>query len=331
MKILEKIINTRLVWWLEHYNILNNNQFGFRPNRSCIDSLALLLSEIQRQFYKRQNVVALFLDIKGAYDNVIPEIVIEDLVTLGIPNNLIKFIYNLISERNITFTNYPGNITRTTYRGLPQGSSLSPVLFNIYINNIVSKYPDKIKILKFADDLALYTYNKKIDTSISLLEQDMVQIESNLNNKNLLLAPDKCYLVIFNKTNISTRRFQIKISGTLIKPSQSVKFLGLTLTSNLNWKPNIQGIINRCKLPLNILSCVRGTWWGADPKTLLTLFKSLVRSKIEYGSFLISPCKPYLFYELEKIQLKCLRLIMGYRTSHNPDKCNNRRIQSSLS
>lgn len=315
LKVLEKMINERLMWWLEHNNIISNSQFGFRKNMSCIDSLALLISEIQKQFYEKNHLVAIFLDIKGAFDNVIPEILVNDLKTIGISKKIISFIYNLISERNITFTNFPGNISRSTFKGLPQGSTLSPSLFNIYVNKIEHNIGDQVKILKFADDIALYISSERIDTSIELLEQNVKKLADTLSNKNLFLAPDKCKLMIFNRANIPFNSYQFKILDTFIKPSSTTKFLGLTLDHKLNWRSHIKEIVKKCKLPINILSCVRSTWWGADPKTLLTLYKSLIRSRIEYGGFLMSPCKPKLIYELDKIQLKCLRVAMGYRLS----------------
>lgn len=89
----------------------------------------------------------------------------------------------------------------------------------------------------------------------------------------------------------------------------------MILDKRLNWNAHVAYIIKKCDIPIRILSCIRGAWWGADPVTMLTLYKSLIRSRLEYGGFLISPCKPDLFYKLEKIQLKCLRLAMGYRKS----------------
>lgn len=89
----------------------------------------------------------------------------------------------------------------------------------------------------------------------------------------------------------------------------------MVLDTRLNWNRHIDYIVKKCNIPIRILNCIRGTWWGADPQTMLTLYKTLIRSRLEYGGFLISPCKPKQFYKLEKIQLRCLRLALGYRNS----------------
>ena len=72
-------------------------------NRSSVDNLALLISEIEKQFYKKKSVAVVFLDIKGTYDNVDPESLIKDLIDLKLSSNLLVFIYNLISVRQIQF------------------------------------------------------------------------------------------------------------------------------------------------------------------------------------------------------------------------------------
>ncbi|XP_018399565.1 PREDICTED: RNA-directed DNA polymerase from mobile element jockey-like [Cyphomyrmex costatus] len=315
LKLMEKILNERLLWWLEHNQIIHDTQFGFRMNRSCIDSLAALISDIHKQFYRKEHLAAVFIDIKGAYDNVNPEIMLNYLLELKMPRSFIIFIHNLISERNIHFINIPGDISRYTFKGLPQGSVLSPTLFSLYINNLEKVILPEVKILKFADDLAIYSSGSSIDSSLKRLEQQTEIISEELSNRDLELSPDKCKLVIFNSSNVKIGGYKIVISNTTITPSSHVKFLGMVLDKQLNWNLHIKYIIQKCDVPIRILCCIRRTWWGADPCTMLVLYKSLIRSRIEYGGFLISPCNPNQFYKLEKIQLKCLRLAMGYMNS----------------
>lgn len=315
LKLLEKMINERLTWWSEHNELLNNSHFDFRMSRSCIDSLAFLIAETNKQFYLKNHLTAVFLDIKGAYDNVDPEILIRDLIELKLPKNFILFIYNLISIRYIQFVNCLGNIVRPTFKGLPQGSILSPILFSIYINKVEDIIAPDVKILKFADDIALFSTVTHIGTNLANLEQQIKTLSTTLYRRKLQLAPDKCKLLTFNKSNLKLNNFHIKIEESIIYPSPSVKFLGMVLDRRLNWNAHVEYILRKCEIPIRILCCIRGTWWGADPSTMITMYNSLIRSRIEYGGFLMSPCKFDLFYKIETIQLKCLRLAMGYRNS----------------
>lgn len=100
-KVLERMISNRLNWYLEFFNLLPNSQFGFRRSKSCIDNLAFLQSNILLSFQKNQPALASFLDIKSAYDNVIPDILIQKLIKLGVSPNILAFIKNSIYLRQV--------------------------------------------------------------------------------------------------------------------------------------------------------------------------------------------------------------------------------------
>jgi len=102
-KIMEKMIYNRIQWYIESQHIIPDSQLGFRPDRSCIDSLVILSSEIHKGFISKSITFAAFLDIKGAFDNVITNILVQELENIGIPAKVRMFISNLISSRVLHF------------------------------------------------------------------------------------------------------------------------------------------------------------------------------------------------------------------------------------
>jgi len=133
LKIMEKMVYNRLQWHIEFQHIIPDNQFGFRPDRSCVDSLVLFSSDIHKGFASNSSTIAAFLDIKGAFDNVIPYILIQELESIGIPAQIRMFIYNLISDRSLHFVVEGEKYGPFySYKGTPQGSTLRPLLFDIY-------------------------------------------------------------------------------------------------------------------------------------------------------------------------------------------------------
>ena len=138
-KTIERMINDRLVWFLESNNLISGNQAGFHKNFSTNDHLVRLESFIRDAFIKKEHCVAIFFDLEKAYDTTWKYGIIKDLHDIGLRGRLPNFISNFLSDRS--FNVRIGSTLSDTFeqeQGVPQGSILSPTLFNIKINNIVT-------------------------------------------------------------------------------------------------------------------------------------------------------------------------------------------------
>lgn len=313
LKILEKIINNRLMYYVERNKLLSVTQLGFRKGKSSVDNLSIFVNFVQEAFFKGETVAAIFLDIKGAYNCVIPDLLLKDLASLNIPKEYMMFFKNLLIERILI----PTNLNKEELEevlvklGLPQGSCLSPLLWAIYTRFIETCVDENVKILQFADDIVIFSKARFVNEMVLNLEREVNHLFRCLKAKNLLLAPEKCEFIVFSKEKIHTHQFSIKINGKELKPGNTVRFLGLYLDKQLNWSYQVKQIKERCLKALNIIKCLRGVHWGSDPVTLLMLYKSLIRSKMEYAGFLIAPCHSKLIESLQKVQNRALRLSLG--------------------
>jgi len=152
-------------------HILPDIQLEFRPDRSCIDSLVILGNDIHKGLINNSPTIGAFLDIKGAFDSVIFNILIQDLVNIGVLARLRMFILNLISERQLHFViddNLSGQFL--SHKSLsPQGSTLSPILFAIYLKDITN-YLHKNSHILLNYDIVIYSISNDI-----LLARDSVQ------------------------------------------------------------------------------------------------------------------------------------------------------------
>lgn len=311
LKIFEKMINMRLTWWLEHHNKMPKSQYGFRTGRSCTDNLAQVQTEILSAIENNERMIGLFIDIKSAYDNVISDVLISRLDSLGIPTKTQVFIYNLISERKVHIKYDDIDEFRMIYKGLPQGSVLSPILYTVYMMDL-EKLADNCKVVQFADDVGFFTRSDTPRIALQHIESTVNNVNTFLKNSGLEIAPEKCQLCIFN--DLKNGSWSIKIDKKKIKSQKSVKFLGITFEASCKWNIQVETIKKKCIGPLSILNYLRSTWKGADPCLLLRLYKALVRSRIEYGAFLFTLTTTQQ-KTLDKIQFRALRLAMGYRQS----------------
>lgn len=172
LKLTEKLINNRLYWWIESSQALPLSQMGFRNKRSCADNLAILQSDIYNNWNANSNTYSLFLDVKGAYNNVLWDILIPKLTRLKLPVPMVRFIFNLISSREVHFKFMDVDIIRHTHKGLPQGCVLSPTLYSIYVADLEEflQYNPNIKTLQYADVCLYISLSNRIDALAGLEE-----------------------------------------------------------------------------------------------------------------------------------------------------------------
>jgi hypothetical protein len=153
-KLLEKIINNRLRWLSEKFLWFSPSQHGFRQNKSTITALSSFVSDIENGFNTHFSTVSILLDIKGAFDNAWHPAVITSLVTRGCPGYLVKLIDSFLKDRMAHLNIQDYDYQRRISKGCPQGSPLSPTLWNLIIDDCLRlQLPENVKISAFADDI----------------------------------------------------------------------------------------------------------------------------------------------------------------------------------
>ncbi|XP_063974369.1 uncharacterized protein LOC135161040 [Diachasmimorpha longicaudata] len=269
LKHLEKLIANRLMWWLETEQVLPNNQFGFRKLRSCADNLSILSTEILTGFASKQFTPCVFIDIKGAFDNVNPLTLYNDLARIGIPQKLADFVYVLLALRQLYFVSpdelngpYPMD------KGAGQGLVLSPILFNIYTSFLAQLHQFQAESIFFADDLVIFSRNSNVSSSLESVEEATNSIANHLSDRNLEISPEKSHLIIFSKKHFIPSDYYISINDTLIHAEETPRFLGVTLDFRFSFSPHISALTTH-------------------PNKLITFYRGLIRSSIEYGSHIL--------------------------------------------
>ena len=177
-KTLERMINARLVWYLEIKNFISPFQSGFRSERSTNDNLVRLETFIRDAFVKKEHVVAVFFDLEKAYDTTWKYGILRDLPELGVKGRLANFLESFLAERS--FQVRVGSTLSDTFRlsqGVPQGSILSTTLFNIKINSTMNCLDPKTDGSLYVDDFCMCYRSKSMRTIERHLQQCINRIE----------------------------------------------------------------------------------------------------------------------------------------------------------
>lgn len=308
-KIFEQLLKQRLEFYVEKNNILPSNQFGFRRGRSSRESICQLHLDIQNSVVHSNATVCVFFDIAGAFNSVNVDILSNELISIGLPQKFVQWINKFLSERKV-FVKYNGSLygPRCASVGVCQGGILSPLIFILYIRRLNMILGSNVKNLQFADDLVVYACGSNLSNLVNHINNALRSLSQYFSYLNLDINPLKSKLLVFGKNN--SLMPNVYYNNTAIPVSLETKFLGVSITHNLSWRRYIDNLTVRANKAFNVLKSLASTYWGADPKILLLLYKSLIRSHFEYGFFCFAGDNR-LVDILDKIQNKSMRLITG--------------------
>lgn len=315
MKTYERLIKNRLEHWLESQNKLTPYQYGFRRGRSVQEVIAFLVSDIQLAYTRNYSISAACLDIKGAYDNVELSILSEKMLQLGLPTRLVANVVNMYSNRKV-FLRINNTLLgpRITSIGLPQGSILSPLLYIIYSQDLRSYIDCRMKLLQFADDILLYSEARQVDETILMLTKGVGEAHQWAKTNGLTISAEKSSICTFTRKRIQIPP-TISIQSFTIPYKTCIKYLGIFLDKNLNWKSQINYTAAKAENSLNILRAFCSSRWGSDPNIAILFFRSFTRSILDFGGmFYESACKSQL-EKIIKVHNKGLRMCVGYLKS----------------
>lgn len=316
-KIMERIVHARISWLIESKSLISKHQYGFRHHRSTTDHLIGLSEDIWDSFSRGNHLVAVFLDLKNAFDTLWKYNITKTLHDWGIKGHTLNFISNFLQNRSFRVKiNNSFSDELTLENGVPQGSVLSPLLFNIAINNVTQLFQAGIKHRLYADDIVIYYSSHSPHVSERKLQLCLNNLSKWCLTSGFSFSPSKSSSVHFCRKRNCPRLHQLSLSNLPIASKSSVKFLGLHFDYRLSWNEHIINLKTDCSKTINIIKWLSHSKFGCSQSVLFHLYITLIRSKLDYGSivYLSSP-KSYLA-KLDVIQNNCLRLISGaFRTS----------------
>ena len=316
-KLMEKMINTRLVWHLETKELLSPFQFGFRKNRSTLDPLWRLSNQIQQGFVKQCQTIGVFFDLEKAYDTTWRQGIINKIYKMGIRGNMIKFLDSFLSNRYIKVK--VGSSLSSPFiqeEGVPQGSVLSVTCFAIAINEILDVVTPPVRGSLFVDDFALYCTGYDAKSIHHYIQKSIDAVSKWADENGFRFSASKTVAIRFTRRRNLEEIPTLILNGNILPYQSEVKFLGMIFDEKLTWNSHINNLKVKVKESLNILKVVSGFNWGADKKSLLRLYDSLSKSKLDYGCQIYSSASKTKLKELDVVHNMGLRLCTGaFRTS----------------
>ena len=258
-KIYEKLIYSRIYSYLVKYNLIYSKQFGFRGGYSTNHAIISITEHIRNLIDQGNYVCGVFVDLEKAFDTVHHDILCEKLKYHGLHGKVNELLKSHLSNKKQYVTiNGSDSGTKDITCGVPQGSSLGPLLFLLYINDF-RLCLEKTSCGHFADDTFIIYSSKKLKTIETVINTELKQVIKWLGLNKLSLNTAKTELIFFysKRRPIDFNSISIRFNGIKLSPVDHVKYLGMYLDSHLSWEYHLHELSKKLSRANGILSKLR--------------------------------------------------------------------------
>jgi hypothetical protein len=306
-KVFERIIFKSIFNFYRETGFFTPFQSGFLPGDSTVNQLTFLYNSFCKALDNGLEVRVVFFDISKAFDKVWHRGLIFKLEKSGIRGNILKWFTNYLSDRSqkvvIPGTNSDDSLI---FAGVPQGSILGPLLFLVYINDIVTEIGSVINL--FADDTSLYMIvNNPNDTALQL-QEDIDRISQWANTWLVKFNPAKSESLTISRKINKPHHPTLFMLQAPIQTVQEHKHLGMFFSSDGSWHSHITYIKEKAWTRIHIMRRLKYT---LNRKSLEIIYISFIRPVLEYSDVVWDNCCQYEKDELDKIQLEAARIVTG--------------------
>ena len=325
-KILEKLIYSRLYNYFLSNGTIYENQFGFRKHHSTSHAINFSVNYILNEIEKRNHVIGIFIDLSKAFDTISHEKLLYKLSFYGIRGQCLSLMKSYLSDRIQTtkFQSVHSDQCISEF-GVPQGSVLGPLLFLIYINDIVNSTLNG-KFVLFADDTNIFVSGSSEQEAYDKASVVIDKLHEYMYDNQLHINIDKTCFMHFRPELSNEERMQcartrsvesiysLYINGKKIKKVSNVKFLGIVIDDKLNWEAHLEYLQNKFKLSIVLIKRIK----RVIPETeYMKIYDALFSSYLTYCITVWGGIASYRLAKIFSLQKRCIRLLFGTEITYD--------------
>lgn len=312
-KVLELIVKEQLEIYLESNNIITEHQSGFRKQHSCETAIQSVIDDWKVSISRGEIVGVIFLDLKRAFETVERKRLLRKLYKYGIRGTVLEWLRSYLNNRSqqVRFNNKWSKCIKTRY-GVPQGSVLGPLLFAVYINDIVNISSEECSIKMFADDTLIYIkggsseeVERKLNIALPLVEKWMSVNELKMN------ASKTKYMLIKSVRKELKRNTVLKcLDGTVIERVEKIKYLGVIIDGKLRFEDHCDYMIKKIGKKISFLNRIGGDISDNFMLCYSDVYKSIIVPHFEYCATIQTGMSEIQLTKLQVVQNRAMRVIL---------------------
>ncbi|RAL63535.1 hypothetical protein DID88_003579 [Monilinia fructigena] len=287
---LERLVARRLSWAAIHYGVISPQHGGALPKRSAVDLVASFVYDAETAFAQSKEVTLVTLDVQGAFDALMPRRLLERMRKQGWPMKLLRLIGSFLADRRVK-VRLEGIYTAESRMqcGTPQGSPLSPVLYVLYLAELLNQ--DRSLRFGYADDIAIYRASKSVESNVAMLKNDIRQIMRWGAVNKIAFAPEKLEMIhLSRKRNANSPSINVS-SELTIRPvtatgseQPALRWLGVWIDRKLSFKRHVTERTTKAMKLARHIKGLAGVKFGPPAASLRKAVVTCVQSSALYGS-----------------------------------------------
>lgn len=306
-KILETVVKEQVLEFIDDAGILIEEQSGFRKRHSCESALNLLLLKWKQSIEEGRIILAVFVDLKRAFETIDRGKLLEVLRRYGLGGRVLMWFSSYL-ERRMQATRYNGAVSPAAAvdLGVPQGSVLGPLLFILYMNDI-KRTLTRANVNLFADDTVVYVTENTSEACYRLMNSELDKFAEWLKWKKLKLnvTKTKC-MVVTNRRN-DNYDGTVQIDGEVVERVEAIKYLGVMLDTKLTFNEHVDYTIRKAARKFGVL-CRVNRFLSCDNKVMI--YKTLIAPHFDYCSSVLFLASKQQRKRMQVLQSKVMRLIL---------------------
>lgn len=305
--VLERVVKQQIISYINENQILVEQQSGFRQKYSCETALNLMLMNWKSEIEDNKIIVTVFLDFKRAFETIDRKILLQKLLKYGICGKELNWFEDYLRNRRqqVKVGNFTSDLILNEL-GVPQGSVLGPLLFVIYINDIVTII-EECKINMFADDTLITVAAATVEEAVEKINRDLDRLSGWLKYHKMALNISKTKFMITTLNRSVNINQNVIIDGKSIERVSVYKYLGVMIDDKLNFDHHLDYIAKKMNKKLGLFKRIKEK---LPTHSKITFYKSLVSAHIDYCSSILFIMHDSQIDRLQKIQNKFMRVIL---------------------
>ena len=311
-KLMERIVACKLTNDLEERGILPPNQGGFRPGKCTWENAAAFSHDVYEGFQRKEQTLAVAIDLEDAYNRVQIKVLVDLLLRYKVSFTMTRWIAAALMERTVVlrlgdWVSPPKQLTM----GLPQGSPLSPVLYNVYTKGLADLHHNHIsKVLSFADDGLLYKTGRDSHEVAEKVQAQLDNAAQWCQETSSCINPEKAKVLWCMLDNKAAGKPMpdVKFNDTVIERTNQLRYLGVHFDRMLTFGRHVESTQLKCKKGMSVIKAMAVK--GIEQRHLFRLYQGIVLSVIDYGLGLTTMSQTNL-QKLDRIQNEAMRVILG--------------------